>query len=167
MDEQGGVLRVVSQRGAAVDQHGAMRFGGLEVETFRIQEGQTFVPLGHLTSPLPPLETLRAVRFDGARVYASTHPAYVVTNPQVLHPLLVLDLLDPANPVLRGSPSLPGLLIHLQPQGDRLIGLGADIDDREGGLNLSLFDVHDSAAPTLLSRLAFGIPRRRTHTQIL
>lgn len=93
-------------------------------------------------------ETTFATRFDGPR-------AYIVTYLQV-DPLFVVDLSDPANPVVAGELKVPGWSTHIEPRGDRLIALG--VDDAGGGrrVSVSLFDVADPAAPGLIKRVSFG-----------
>jgi hypothetical protein len=147
LDEQPGVLRVISQ-------YGAGRTGnGLDmprVQTFQIASTQSFVPLGETTIQLPSQEGLRSVRFDGGRAYAIT---YNQTDP-----LFVIDVADPANPQQRGQLAMPGFMYYLEPHGDRVIGLGIDRTDLNGSLNVSLFDVSNPDTPTMLSRAAFATP---------
>jgi uncharacterized secreted protein with C-terminal beta-propeller domain len=88
-------------------------------------------------------ERIYAVRFLGDR-------GYVVTFRQT-DPLYVLDLTDPAAPVVKGELKIPGYSAYLQPVGDhRLLGIGQDATDtgRVQGTQLSLFDVADPANPT-------------------
>ncbi len=95
-------------------------------------------------------EQIYAVRFIGDR-------GYVVTFRQV-DPLYVLDLSDPARPHVGGELKIPGYSAYLHPAGEhRLIGVGQDADVKTGrtqGLQLSLFDVSDPAAPQRLSSVA-------------
>ena len=44
----------------------------------------------------------------------------------------------------------------MEPRGDRLLALGFDQGNKEGSLNVSLFDVADMTAPKMLSRVHFG-----------
>jgi hypothetical protein len=147
MEERNGVLRVVSQRGIGRTTNG---IGSPEVETFRVDSVTSVVPLGRLAMRLPRQESLRAVRFDDARAYAIT---YFQGDP-----LFVIDLADPAAPVQRGELVMPGFMYHLEPRGDRIIGLGLDRLDSNGSLNVSLFDVADADHPKMLSRVAFSVP---------
>jgi len=93
-------------------------------------------------------ETLFATRFDDSR-------AYIVTYFMV-DPLFVLDLSDPANPIVAGELKVPGWSTHIEPQGDTLIALG--VDDTDGRrVCVSMFDVSDPAAPTMIGeRVSFG-----------
>jgi uncharacterized protein (TIGR03382 family) len=145
LDENAGVLRVISQ-------YGAGRTGnGLDmprVETFQIASTQSFTPLGSTTLELPMQEGLRTVRFDGGRAYAIT---YNQTDP-----LFVIDVSDPASPQQRGQLAMPGFMYYLEPHGDRVIGLGIDRTDSNGSLNVSLFDVSNADAPKMLARAAFA-----------
>src|SRR5581483_847771 len=145
MDETDGVFRVVSQQGAGRTGNGTAM---PQVATFRVADAQSFTPIATMTMKLPRQEGLRTVRFDGARAYAIT---YNQTDP-----LFTIDLSDPAKPLQRGELFMPGFMFHLEPHGDRVIGLGIDRTDSNGSLNVSLFDVHDMDRPTMIKRVAFG-----------
>lgn len=145
LDENNGVLRVVSQRGAGRTGNG---IGMPEVDTFTIASTQQFLPLGHTTLKLPRQEGLRAVRFDNDRAYAIT---YNQTDP-----LFTIDLSRPAAPRVRGELHMPGFMFYLEPYGDRLIGLGIDRTDPLGRLNVSLFNVQDLDRPQMIKRVSFG-----------
>ena len=96
-------------------------------------------------------EQIYAVRFIG-------DVGYVVTFRQV-DPLYVLDLSDPANPVLDGELKIPGYSAYLHPVGDGLLlGVGQDatLDGRTQGTKLSLFDVSDPTNPREISTLPIG-----------
>lgn len=97
---------------------------------------------------LPRQEGLKTVRFDGARAYAITF--------NQTDPLFTIDLSDAAHPAQKGELYMPGWMFHLEPRGDRVIGLGLDRTDKTGNLNVSLFDVSDMAAPKLVQRASFG-----------
>ena len=145
IDERDGILRVISQKGAGRTGNGlAMP----EVATFEITDGQTFEPLATRSLKLPSQEGLRTVRFDGDRAYAIT---YNQTDP-----LFTIDLSDPTNPRQRGALEMPGFMFHLEPRGDRVIGLGIDRADSGGSLNVSLFDVSDMDKPKMLQRVPFA-----------
>lgn len=145
LDEQDGILRVISQMGAGRTGNG---LAYPEVQTFRIDSTDQFVPLGSMTLQLPYQEGLRTVRFDGDRAYAIT---YFQTDP-----MFIIDLSNPAAPRQRGELWMPGFMYYLEPHGDRVIGLGIDRTDYQGNLNVSLFDVSNPDAPTMLSRASFG-----------
>lgn len=142
MDEHEGVLRVVSQPG----------FWGSDnppvIETFSVESAESVQPLASLTMVLPRPESLRSVRFDGDRGYAITF--------ERVDPLFTLDFSDPGAPRQVGELEIPGWVHHMEPRGDRLLGLGFDPDHQEGSLNVSLFDVADLDNPTMLSRVHFG-----------
>ena len=83
---------------------------------------------------------------------------YVVTFRQI-DPLYVLDLSDPANPVLDGELKIPGYSAYLHPVGDGLLlGVGQDATEegRTTGTQLSLFDVSDPTNPQRISTLPIG-----------
>lgn len=156
LDEDQGVLRVLSQQGAGRTGNG---LGAPEVDTFSVAGATSFQPLGHLTMKLPRQEGLRTVRFDGPRAYAIT---YNQTDP-----LFVIDLADPRAPAQTGELFMPGFMFHLEPYGDRVIGLGIDRNDPAGSLNVSLFDVADPTLPRMLARAAFASPGITEDYQIL
>lgn len=86
-------------------------------------------------------ESLHATRFAGDK-------AYIVTFFQK-DPLFVIDLSDPAAPLVAGQLDVPGWSTHLEPLGDLLFSVGLDA----GAVTASLFDVSDPAAPALLRRV--------------
>ena len=74
-------------------------------------------------------------------------------------PLYVIDLSDPANPVLDGELKIPGYSAYLHPVGDGLLlGVGQDATDdgRTLGTQLSLFDVSDPTNPQQIDTLPIG-----------
>jgi len=94
-------------------------------------------------------ETIRSVRFAGP-------VGYVVTFRQT-DPLYSLDLSDPTRPRVTGELKIPGYSAYLHPIGDGLIlgvGQDADLQGRTKGLQMSLFDVTDPAAPRRLDQVA-------------
>ncbi|HEX6277893.1 MAG TPA: beta-propeller domain-containing protein [Polyangiaceae bacterium] len=142
MDEHDGVLRVISQPFAwRVDR-------APEIQIFRIESAQTVTPLGRATMTLPQPERLQSVRFDGTRAYAITF--------QQIDPLFTIDLRDPQNPRQVGELVMPGWVYHMEPRGDRVLGLGFDQGNAEGSITVSLFDVSDLEKPAMLDRVNFG-----------
>jgi hypothetical protein len=100
---------------------------------------------GHVTG-LGFTERIYSVRFIGP-------VGYVVTFRQT-DPLYTVDLSDPAQPRVRGSVALTGYSAYLHPASDtQLIGIGrqADAMGHAGGMQVSLFDISDLAAPTRLA----------------
>jgi Beta propeller domain len=96
-------------------------------------------------------EQIRSVRFID-------DTAYVVTFRQT-DPLYVIDLSDPANPVLDGELKIPGYSAYLHPVGDGLllgVGQNATEDGRTLGTQLSLFDVSDPTNPQQIDTLPIG-----------
>ncbi len=143
MDEYEGVLRVLSQSGSTWANGPAPT-----LETFKIVSAQSLSPLGKLTLTLPESENLKSVRFDGTRAYAVTF--------RQTDPLFTLDVSNPAAPRQMGEVLMPGYLYYMEPRGDRMIALGMDSGNTNGGLTVSIFDVADLAHPALLSRANFG-----------
>jgi hypothetical protein len=93
-------------------------------------------------------ETIRAVRFMGRL-------GYVVTFRQT-DPLYTLDLADPAAPRVTGELKIPGYSAYLHPVGEgMLLGVGQDADSQgmQLGLQMSLFDVSDVAAPRRVAQV--------------
>jgi hypothetical protein len=88
-------------------------------------------------------ERIYSVRFAGDRGYVSTF--------RQIDPLFVLDLATPTAPRVTGELKVPGYSTHLMPLDDtHLLGVGRDVDPitgRDTGLQLSIFDVGDPAAP--------------------
>jgi uncharacterized secreted protein with C-terminal beta-propeller domain len=93
-------------------------------------------------------ERIQSVRFLGEL-------GYVVTYRQT-DPLYVLDLADPAEPIVRGDLKVTGYSAYLHPLGDgQLFGLGRTVNARsvETGVQASVFDVSDTTRPALVDRL--------------
>jgi hypothetical protein len=136
MSEHDGVLRVASTIG---DPWSAASSES-SVTTLELR-GEELVELGRVDG-LGPTETIRAVRFLG-------EVGYVVTFRQT-DPLYTVDLRDPAAPEVTGELKIPGYSGYLHPVGEgKLVGVGQDAeeDGRTTGVQVSLFDVTDPAAP--------------------
>ncbi|MFA9432959.1 beta-propeller domain-containing protein [Egicoccus sp. AB-alg2] len=106
------------------------------------------LPLVGQVDGLGPTERIYAVRFLG-------DVGYVVTFRET-DPLYTIDLADPANPRATGELKITGYSAYLHPMGDDLLlGVGQDADERGMtlGMQLSLFDVSDPAAPQRLDQL--------------
>ena len=90
-------------------------------------------------------ERIYAVRFLGDK-------GYVVTFRQV-DPLYTLDLSDATAPKVVGELKIPGFSSYLHPVGEgKLLGIGYE----GSGVQASLFDVTNPAAPQRLAVLGFG-----------
>lgn len=136
MSEFEGDLRVATT--AYSDDFGGGQDNGVHV--LRV-DGTQLVEVGSVRG-LGRGEQIQGVRFDGPR-------GYVVTFRQV-DPLYVIDLSDPTNPEMVGELKIPGYSTYLKPiAGDRLIGVGMSGTDtgQITGVQVSLFDVSDPAAP--------------------
>jgi uncharacterized secreted protein with C-terminal beta-propeller domain len=143
MDETDGVLRVISQPWTWWNNSVAPA-----LETFRVSSSQKIEKLAHLDIALPRPESLQSVRFDGPRGYAVTF--------ERKDPLFTFDLTDPSAPKQMGELEMPGFLYHMEPRGNRLIGLGFDQGNPDGAITVSIFDVTDLATPTMIKRVNFG-----------
>jgi hypothetical protein len=143
LSEQAGVLRVATTTGqtACCGQPGTSE----SAVTTLVRHGGALEQLGRVGG-LGKGERIRSVRFVGDTGYAVT---FWQTDP-----LYTLNLADPAHPKVVGELALTGYSAFLQPAGDgRLIGIGQDASTqgRVQGTQVSLFDVHDPAAPTRLA----------------
>lgn len=143
MDEYDGVLRVVSQPFTWWSNINAPR-----IETFQVSSADEVLPLGSVAMQIPQNESLRSVRFDGPRGYAITA--------EQMDPLFTLDLSDPSDPKQVGELQMPGWVYHMEPRGERVLGLGYDQGNPDGAITVSLFDVSELESPTLLQRVNFG-----------
>ncbi len=144
MDEHQGVLRVIAH---PLD---CPATSGPVVQTFEVTSSEQIEPLGRVELTLPRLESIiENARFDETRAYAY---AATFTGGQ----LLTIDLSEPAQPEHRGAVEIPGRWVHMQPWGDRLLGLGADRGAGQGVIALSLVDVSDLSEPVVLDRVTFG-----------
>jgi hypothetical protein len=114
------------------------------------EKGDRLVPVGSV-SGLGKGERIRAVRwFDDL--------AAVVTFRQT-DPLYLVDLSGPTKPKVRGELKIPGYSAYLHPIGDdRLLGVGQDADStgRTTGLQVSSFDVSNTAKPTRTDKVGLG-----------
>jgi uncharacterized secreted protein with C-terminal beta-propeller domain len=109
------------------------------------RKGDQLVQQGRLNG-LGVGERIYAVRFIGDR-------GYVVTFRQT-DPLYTVDLSDPRNPRKAGELKLNGYSAYLHDAGNgKLIGVGADATSggQRTGMQVSLFDVTNAAAPTRLA----------------
>lgn len=135
MSEHEGRLRVATTEGSS------SRVAVLETD------GQALTEVGAVDG-LGPDEEIYAVRFLG-------DTGYVVTFRQ-MDPLFVIDLSDPTDPTLQGELHIPGYSAYLHPIDDtHLLGIGQDATDQgiTTGLQISLFDVGDPAAPTRVDQV--------------
>ncbi|MDB4977617.1 MAG: hypothetical protein JWN48_5958 [Myxococcaceae bacterium] len=144
MDEYQGILRVISQ----TPPWEAQTLTRPTVQTFKIDSSASLTALGSTPLAIPANETLNTVHFDGVRGYAITSERH--------DPLITLDLTDPAHPRQAGLVEIPGWIYHLEPRGNRLVGLGYDQGNPAGAITVSTFDVTNLATPTLLDRVNFG-----------
>ena len=147
MDEYQGVLRVVSQPPQWWNGNGVVTTKPA-IETFKIESSDKLTELGRADITIPERDTLRSVRFDGFRGYAITA--------EQKDPLFTLDLSDPANPRQVGELKIPGFVYHMEPRGNRVLGLGFDQGNPAGGITVSLFDVENLATPKEITRVNFG-----------
>lgn len=99
-------------------------------------------------------ERIYAARFFGDR-------GFVVTFRQV-DPLYTVDLTDPTAPVVAGELKIPGFSTYIHPLGeDHLLTIGRDTLDngqwvQVGGVQLTIFDVSDMAAPVQAHKVVLG-----------
>ena len=89
-----------------------------------------------------------ATRFAGERVYVILLP--------IRDPLYVIDLSDPANPVLCDVFEMPGWVTHMEVRGMKVIALGVDDSNGYQNVAVSLFDVSDPWNAEMLDRVRIG-----------
>ena len=121
-------------------------------------------------SELPNASRPEHIGKPGEQLYASRfvgNKAYIVTFRQT-DPLYVIDLADPADPILAGELEIDGYSDYLQPISENyLLGIGKDavaasdgFGDGRGavvqGIKLALFDVSNAAVPTEVQSLIVG-----------
>ncbi|MGI6734604.1 MAG: beta-propeller domain-containing protein [Bacilli bacterium] len=103
---------------------------------------QTFKLIGHLSEGLgKPDETIKSVRFLGDTAYIVT---FLNTDP-----LYIIDLSDPANPVITDDIELPGFDVYQHPFGDSFVlGLGYSADDNgwTNGVKLTAYNTTAGSA---------------------
>jgi len=148
MDEYNGYFRLATT-GLTVHQSGSQNQTANNLYVL----GKDLKIVGQITG-LAKDESIQSVRFMGDQ-------AYVVTFRQV-DPLFVIDLKNPAAPVVLGQLKIPGYSTYLHPYGDNLLlGFGYDVKV-EGesaytmGLKVSMFDVSDFNNPKEVSTLLLG-----------
>ena len=114
------------------------------------EKAKRLVPVGSV-SGLGKGERIRAVRwFDDL--------AAVVTFRQT-DPLYLVDLSSPTKPKVRGELKIPGYSAYLHPVGDdHILGVGQDADStgRTTGLQVSSFDISNTAKPTRTDQVGLG-----------
>ena len=142
MDEHEGVLRVISQPPQWNLEEPPV------IQTFTVVTSDELTPLGSTAMRLPRPEQLQSVRFDGLRAYAITF--------ERTDPLFTIDLSEPATPRQLGELEIPGFVYHMEPRGDRLIGLGFDQGNPDGAITVSLFDISTFEDPQMIDRVNFG-----------
>ncbi len=146
MDESGGYLRVATHDWSSQFAGGTWATVNDSGVYVLDTSGDTLDLVGSVTG-LAPGEQLYAVRFAGDKAYLVT---FLRTDP-----LFVVDLTDPAAPVVEGELVIPGFSNYLQPVGDGLLlGIG---QEREPGtwntrLHVSLFDVSNGSNPVQIDR---------------
>jgi hypothetical protein len=164
--EKDGRLRVVSVAG----HWGALGPNRLTVlERSAVSPGllKTVSHLPNRARPQPigkPHEQLYGTRYVGDKLYAVTF--------ERIDPLYVIDLSDPADPVIEGEVELPGYSDYLHPVSEGvLLGIGMDAIEMPGfagplaltqGVLLNLFDVSDPARPRVLQQATLGKRGSRT-----
>ncbi|MGC4094136.1 MAG: beta-propeller domain-containing protein [Polyangiaceae bacterium] len=148
MDEWYGYLRIATSTGRVPDPRVESTLSVLSPDS-----NGNLVRVGAVEH-IAPHEDIRAVRFDGDR-------GYVVTFKKT-DPLFVLDLSQPARPLLAGELKIPGFSTYLQRiDENHLISIGFDANDQGefayfDGLLLQMFDVQKPTQPKLLFREKIG-----------
>ncbi|QTL37666.1 beta-propeller domain-containing protein [Pseudoalteromonas viridis] len=116
-------------------------------------------PIGKVSDNGLVEEDIYAVRFFADK-------AYIVTFRQI-DPLYVLDLSDKSDPKITGALEIPGYSAYLHPVSEQLlIGIGQNVqnwfldgpldNEDDFGAKVSLFDVSDMSAPSLVDEKVFS-----------
>lgn len=144
LDLNGEVLTIVAERwdNSTPSPNGGFGRWASRVETYSLANPALPAKLGSIEMGFG--ERLFATRFDGKRLYAVTFLR--------IDPLWVIDLTDPAKPVIHGELEIPGWSSYIHPMGDRLVSVGVETNR----VAVSLFDVADPAKPSMLSRVRLG-----------
>jgi hypothetical protein len=146
VDESGPHLRLVTELDEFASDGSDQSSVNVDVLS---QQGPNLVVTGTLTN-LMPGSSIDTARFNGDQVYLTTFGSDGST------PLVVVDLSNPSAPRLAGSLNDAASTEFLQPiDATHLVGIGrvaGTSDPSSQQLELSLYDVHDPANPTLVSR---------------
>ncbi|MCK4969499.1 MAG: beta-propeller domain-containing protein, partial [Thermoplasmata archaeon] len=158
MDEYEDTFRVVS--------HYSGRPRESELWTFDIADPREVRSLGRLL--IDDAGRLMATRFEGDRAYTIHYPGstrmMAVPMPDVggpdfvavPDPLEVIDLSDPAEPVLCDIFEMPGWVTHMEVRGKKILAIGVDDSEDEWNVAVSLFDVSDPWQAEMLDRVRLG-----------
>jgi len=151
MSEYAGYLRVATTTGPS------WRFEDEQRSTNSVyvlaHQGDALTVIGSVQN-LAPGEEIKSARFLGTR-------GFVVTFER-MDPLFTFDLSNPANPVKVGEWHGPGFSTFIMPLGEtHLLTIGESVDAegdwvRSNGVQLSVFDVTDFAAPQLVHQRIIG-----------
>jgi hypothetical protein len=147
LDEQDGYLRIATTRRTTIGWRNQDTTNNLFVLH---AEGSRLRVVGEIDG-LARDESIYSARFEGPR-------GYLVTFRQV-DPLFTLDLRDPRQPLVAGELKVPGFSTYLHPlDRDHLLTIGREVTDnnRQGGVQLQVFDVSSFANPQLLHRYTLG-----------
>lgn len=151
MSEYGGYLRIATTTGPSWEPENE-RVSVNSVYVLGEQAGVLNV-VGSVEN-LAPGEEIKSARFLGTR-------GFLVTFEQV-DPLFTFDLSNPTNPVKVGEWHGPGYSAFIMPMGENhLLTIGQSMDTegewiRANGVQLSVFDVTNFAAPQLLHQRIIG-----------
>jgi uncharacterized secreted protein with C-terminal beta-propeller domain len=144
LDESGGAFRV-----ATTTYSGSNTSNNVYVLT----EKNGVLQITGALEDLAPGERITSARFVGDLAYLDTF--------RQTDPLFLIDLHNPSQPHVAGELQIPGFSGYLQPlDATHLLGIGHDADPttgRPGGLQLSLFDISNPNAPTLVSHYTIAL----------
>jgi uncharacterized secreted protein with C-terminal beta-propeller domain len=162
LSEHNGKLRIVTSSSSIWNGQNRNRLTILEPSqtSAGLLKTVSYLPNAQRPQPLgKPGEVLYATRYDGDRLYAVTF--------RRVDPLYVINLTDPADPVITGELEVVGYSDYLHPLPNGLL-LGVGLDARatstpgDGpfalfqGLQVSLYDVTNPAKPRELQKLTMG-----------
>ncbi|MCG7537236.1 beta-propeller domain-containing protein [Pseudoalteromonas sp. OOF1S-7] len=164
LSEHAGVLRVVTSRFTEAN-------GMLHKLYLLEQQDDSLAVVAQLpnqtrTTPIGKVSDNGLVEEDIYAVRFFEEKAYIVTFRQI-DPLYVVDLSDKRDPKIAGALEIPGYSAYLHPvSAQLLIGIGQNVQnwfldgplENEGdfGAKVSLFDVSDMSAPSLVDETVFS-----------
>jgi hypothetical protein len=150
MSEYDGALRVASTEQPQWFPDGSVQGQSESFVTVLAEHGNVLAPIGRVGG-LGKGERIYAVRFAGDK-------GFVVTFHQT-DPLYTLDLSDKTDPKVAGELDLLGYSAYLHPISDSLVlgvGQDADLNGRQLGTQVSLFDVSDLHHPLRRAKASLG-----------
>jgi uncharacterized secreted protein with C-terminal beta-propeller domain len=147
MSERAGYLRIATTTGRVPSP-------GVHSTLSILEQRESAVAIKGQLDDIAPTEDIRSVRFKG-------DVGYIVTFKKT-DPLFVIDLADPAAPVITGELKIPGYSTYMHLMDDtHVLSIGFDAEDHDSfayfqGIQLQIIDVSDLSNPALLHKEVIG-----------